>query len=393
MINSIHYSEIIFNCLKQLNLIQTFNKIAVKHFMTIIMAVFMRGYSGKTINFEACSDYHRTTIAHFLNNGKWDTEKLEDILKSCVVSVIYNEAVISGKPVYCVIDDTIASKTKPSSKALHPIENAYFHHSHLKKTYDYGHQAVSVMLSCNGITLHYAFVMYNKSVSKISIAENIAEELPAAPVISYFLCDCWYTSVTVMKKFLLKGFYTVGAVKTNRVIYPAGIKQQIKEFACHIRKSDNDVSLVTAGGREYYVYRYEGKLNGIENAVILLSYPKEAFGVSKALRAFICTNVSLSTPKIMDIYLNRWNIEVFFRQSKKILAVDKYQIRKSQGIQRYWLLMSLTYYICCMCTGKKSTFKQGYDYFSSKIQQEQIKYIYKCGQNNIPLENVFKSIA
>ena len=52
-----------------------------------------------------------------------------------------------------------------------------------------------------------------------------------------------------------------------------------------------------AGGREYYVYRYEGKLNGIENAVILLSYPKEAFGVSKALRAFICTNVSLSTQK------------------------------------------------------------------------------------------------
>ena len=136
MINSIHYSEIIFNCLKQLNLIQTFNIIAIKHFMAIIMAVFMHGYNGKTINFEACSDCHRTTVAHFLNKGKWDTEKLEDILKSSVVSVIYNQAVISGKPIYCIIDDTVASKTKPSSKTLHPIEDAYFHHSHLKKTYD-----------------------------------------------------------------------------------------------------------------------------------------------------------------------------------------------------------------------------------------------------------------
>ena len=34
-----------------------------------------------------------------------------------------------------------------------------------------------------------------------------------------------------------------------------------------------------------YVYRYEGNLNGIENALVLLSYPEKAFGKPKALRA------------------------------------------------------------------------------------------------------------
>ncbi|MCI5508955.1 MAG: hypothetical protein MR436_00585, partial [Eubacterium sp.] len=57
---------------------------------------------------------------------------------------------------------TISSKTKPSSRALHPIEDAYFHQSHLKGKQDYGHQAVAVMLSCNGIVLNYALVMYDK---------------------------------------------------------------------------------------------------------------------------------------------------------------------------------------------------------------------------------------
>ena len=70
------------------------------------------------------------------------------------------------------MDDTIASKTKPLSRALHPIEDAYFHQSHLKKKQDYGHQAVAVMLSCNGIVLNYAFVMYNKSISKIDIVQS-----------------------------------------------------------------------------------------------------------------------------------------------------------------------------------------------------------------------------
>ena len=34
--------------------------------------------------------------------------------------------------------------------------------SFMLKRAKYGHQAVSVMLSCNGIVLNYAFVLYNK---------------------------------------------------------------------------------------------------------------------------------------------------------------------------------------------------------------------------------------
>ena len=41
------------------------------------------------------------------------------------------------------------------------------------------------MLSCNGIVLNYAFVLYNKSISKIDIVQNIAEKLPESPVMSY----------------------------------------------------------------------------------------------------------------------------------------------------------------------------------------------------------------
>ena len=206
------------------------------------------------------------------------------------------------------MDDTIASHTKPSSQALHPIEAAYFHQSHLKGCQDYGHQVVSVMLSCNGIILNYAVILYDKSRSKIQIVQEIAKELPIAPVISYFLCDSWYTSAKVMDSFIQKGFYTIGALKTNRIIYPCGIRQKASEFALHLRKSD-----------------------------------------SKALRIFLSTNVGMSTQEILDTYTKRWPIELFFRQSKSKLALDKYQIRSRQGIQRYWLIMSLVHYLCCTC--------------------------------------------
>ncbi len=339
------------------------------------------------------SEKHRTTIAHFLNHGCWEEAVWEQILKAHVVQTIYEEAERTGKPIICIVDDTITSKTKPSSQAMYPIEAAYFHHSHLKKKQDYGHQAVGVMLACNGIVLHYAIVLYDKSRSKIQIACDIANELPVPPTPSFFLCDCWYSCVKVMDAFLAKGFYTIGALKTNRVIFPSGIKQQIAPFASFIRKTDDNVNLVTVGKRSYYVFRYEGKLNAIENAVVLISYPKDAFGSPRALRAFICTDCSLSTQEILNLYQERWSIEVFFRQAKQRLALDKYQIRTSTGIRRYWLLMSLAFYICCLGTGAFMPLPDGLVAFQTALQKERITYIYQCGVARKPLDHLLAIAA
>ena len=80
--------------------------------MSILLSIFIAGYHGKTTNFAKNSSYHRTTIAHFLNSGKWDDSLLADILKRSVVEIIYSEVLRTGKPVFCIVDDTIASKTK-----------------------------------------------------------------------------------------------------------------------------------------------------------------------------------------------------------------------------------------------------------------------------------------
>ena len=100
------------------------------------------------VNFALCSNHHHTTIGHFLNYGKWKDEVIQNSLKQMVIRVIYQEAKRSGQSIFCIVDNTIASGTKSSSQALHPIENAYFHQSHLKKKQDYGHQAIAVLLSC-----------------------------------------------------------------------------------------------------------------------------------------------------------------------------------------------------------------------------------------------------
>ena len=306
---------------------------------------------------------------------------------------IYGEAERTGTPIYCIVDDTIASKTKPSSRALHPIEDAYFHQSHLKKKQDYGHQAVGMMLSCNGIVLNYAMVLYDKSRTKIQIACDIAAELPEAPVPSFFLCNCWYSCAKVMDAFLTKGFYTIGALKTNRLIFPAGIKRKISQFDPFIHKTDPNVSLATVGKRQYYVYRYEGNLKDLEDVVVLISFPKEAFGVPCALRAFICTDAAFTTQEILDSYLVRWSIEVFFCQAKQNLALDQYQIRSALGIRRFWVLMSTAHLFSCIGSGQILPFHEGFAVMQKAITTERISFIYHCGFSRVPLAHVLALAA
>lgn len=361
--------------------------------MAILIAVFSLGYKGKTVQFAKASSCHRTTVAHFLNKGKWDSDKLEEILKEAVKHIIYEEATRTGKPIYCFVDDTISSKTKPSSQALHPIQDAYFHQSHLKKRQDYGHQAVAVMLSCNGVTLNYATIMYDKKKSKIQIVREIASELPVAPVPSYFLCDSWYTCSKVVAAFRQKGFHTIGAIKTNRLVMLEGDKLQIGQLADAALLAGLNADLVTVGKRQFFVYSFQVEIEGIGEAVILLSYPREALGKASALRAFVCTDTSLSITEILDYYVVRWNIEVFFRNAKQKLAFDKYQIRSSIGIKRFWLIMSLAHFLCCAGTDKTLSFEEGYAHFQTELLKERTEFIYRCGYAHIPLEDVLSLVA
>lgn len=138
--------------------------------------------------------------------------------------------------------------------------------------------------------------------------------------------------------------------------------------------SSNFVHIVFVGSDPgYFILRPWGQTPGI-------SYPEKVFGKPKALRAFLSTDVSLSTDEILSYYVCRWPIEVFFRQCEDKLALDNYQIRSAQGIRRYWLIMSLTHYMCVIGNGESSSFENGHRQICDVIQLEKYRYIFQCAK-------------
>lgn len=133
----------------------------------------------------------------------------------------------------------------------------------------------------NVIELNYAVIIYDKSRSKIQIVCDIAEELQVAPNISYLLCDSWYTCDVVMDAFLKKSFYTIGALKTNRVIYPMEIKQKISEFALYMRSSDKDVHLVTVASVNTTSNATRADYTALKTLLCLSAIPREPSAIQR----------------------------------------------------------------------------------------------------------------
>ncbi|MEW4237287.1 transposase, partial [Bacillus thuringiensis] len=287
------------------------------------------------------------------------------------------------------VDDTVCEKTKPSSQAIFGMQGAGFHHSHTKGKRVWGHERVEQTLRCGGVIFPYQFQRYeSKQESKIQIACNLLKTLPNCSLPRYLLIDSCYPAQELLETALQTGNHVISGIKTNRIIYPYGIRQSIKDFAKHVRKEETD--LVTVGHSSYYVYRYEGKLNMIENAIVLLCWEATNLMTSENMRAFLSTDVSLSNKQIMQYYSKRWAVETYFRTMKVNLSLNRYQVRSTKALDRLWKLLNCSATICMLI--EKSSLTVSIHQWQKKTKNSWIEFIYTAAKAEESLNMIQKQL-
>lgn len=217
-------NEMIINYMENLNLHKTYSVPTLKHISEYLTAMALKGYNGKMTDIAEYSDCHRTTIGYFFNTAKWNDKHLAQILHSEVVYKIEKAQRISNKPIIVSVDDTVSCKKKPSSKAKLPIEGASFHHSHLLGKQVWGHQVLASMIKCDDLELNFDIHHYDKKQSKIDYVIGMAKTLPKPLITSYATFDSWFTCPKVIDALETQGYHCIATLKTNRIIYPQGIR-------------------------------------------------------------------------------------------------------------------------------------------------------------------------
>ena len=309
----------------------------------MVIGLAMKGNQSRTTDFAELNQCCRTTYGHFLSAGKWNETKVSEKQRQEGFRVVSQLAVESGAPVYLSIDDTVVEKKKPSSKAKRPMEGTGWHYSHLEGKQVFGYQIFGAHISTGNTALCYELRRCcPESGAKIDMAVQLLDALPetGAPVIA--LMDSWYTCQRLWDKVVEKGITMIGALKSNRILYPDGKRCPASEYALSL--PNGQYHLVKVGGHEYWIHRYEGALNGIGHAAVLLSYPKNAFGKGQALRLFLCSDPSFSDDEILSHYTHRWKIEIMFKQHKMYLGLKSFMVRSAKAIDRLLVILPIAHF-------------------------------------------------
>ena len=390
----LNQNETIINYISELNLPYSS---AIKNHMVNIVSGIIVTEGSKTISSvhnKITCNRDRSTGSRFLSSYSWNHEYVTQERIFHAISEISNTCEDSDVG-FLIIDDTLTKKNTSTKK----IEGLDFHNSHADGNKPkWSHCLVTSHYKINDYSIPLDFRQYHRKESskklskkfldKNELAMELINEFTPVTKNNYLLVDSWYTSAKILLHGLINGCHTIGRIKSNRVIYPAGIKTNVKKFSSYIRT--NETSLVTASNNKYYVYRYEGKLNDIENVVVLISWTKNDLSDNPAF--IISTDVSLDNKTIISYYEKRWDIEVSYRYHKTALGFDEFQIQSLKSIHRYWSMIFLTYTfleIFRVKCEKLYKFKNIGDvilHFRNNYLVKIVSFAHECADNGIDLQ-------
>jgi len=279
-----------------------------------------------------------------------------------------------------------------------PIYGCGFYRSHLKNKMVYGQQFVGCMLRVGDLVLPYDIVLYEKATdasipvkSKISIVEDLIKSLPTPPHGGFVLTDSWYSCKTIFDTCKKTGYHFIGGLKSNRLIFPRGYRKKgikISKFAQSLKPSD--FNFVTVGEHKYYAYTYLGRINGYSKVKIIITYPMGAFGIPKAMKAFISTDIQMNPRQLIIHYMKRWPIEVFFREANRYLGMKTAQVRSKKSVIRYQYVLMLTYIFCGMkVSNGKIILGSQRCIHRQAIEKFKITWAYQQGQKNTDIADVY----
>lgn len=296
----------------------------------------------------------QSNINRFINRAPWKVQWLNRVRWQWVCEQItavlptsarsLTKAPVTG---YLVIDDTMVEKTGKKMAGL------AWHYSHTEGRTIWGHCYVTALYVIAGFAYPVQVLLYQSQKtcqeqgirfkSKIDLAaEIIANFKPVPGTRTVVLFDSWYSSETLIKSALSRGFEVTCALKSNRVIYKrTGCKRT--EGISLTNLTTSIVHPVTVNNRTYRVRRLEGYIKGNLKATILTT--EAPAQNTKYLAHFNPREGSkpLSSEAILNHYVNRWPIETFHRNAKQLLGFNDYRLRSIKGIKRYLEILLIAY--------------------------------------------------
>jgi len=262
---------------------------------------------------------------------------------------------------YLIGDDSTLAK--PKGKRM---EGVGHHYSSTAAARVRGHSLVQGLYVLVGRRCPLAPQLYQqKSVcaargipfqSKIDLMEqHIRTFAPVAGTRTHVLLDSWYGAKRLWKAARDRGFLITTGLKANRALRVPDPEaeggwrwQPFAEYAASLpadaftlmewpRQGDNPDE-----PRQVYVPVVQTRVRSLYRCQLLIARPALDAPAS-ATRYWASSDLDAAVTTLLDHIAARWNVEVFFSDTKDLLGLDQYQLMTTTAIVRFWTLVLAAY--------------------------------------------------
>ncbi len=286
---------------------------------------------------------------------------------------------IGGRQVdFLAFDDTHHRRTGPA------LEGAGYHYVHSAQRTQWGHCLVTAVYVSGDYAFGYSCDPYVRQVDVAALnarweqagktqrltfrskTELVVAQLeafqplrPGRPV--FVLLDSWYVNQQIVRAARAKQLDWCGMLKSNRVVHLLEIALETGEILGE-RKTDVAALLgeetgerqqerfgvgpaqqeFRVGKRLFQATAYRGQLPQIGLVQVVVVREQYEPGRFSPWVALASNRLDLSAAELVEVYLQRWAIEVLHRDLKQNLGLTDCQMRSLVGTQRHYALAFLS---------------------------------------------------
>ena len=324
-----------------------FTKPQFNHFSNLITGTIVS--DNKTIQEinDCFAEKDQSNLNRFVNSSDWDAEEVNDIRISQAKKMPLKKGII-------ILDPSMLHKTGKH------MEKVNYHYSGTTKKKELGHLLVNCFFTDgkHRFPVKSDFYLRDEDADKEhpfkTSREICMEQLDysVSKKIPFWLvmADAGLYSDFMIKKIKsLKKKYVIGIRITNKFTIN-NREKRINASDYFDTITDLDFNTHIIGGEVYHLHTKEIYTRGIGKERLLISYKD---GDEDVIKIYTTNVLDKSDEEMMEILLERWEIETLHRDAKQHLGLEDYQLRKFGGIQKVVLAVLVAYTLLALCLHQK----------------------------------------
>ncbi|MFQ6030352.1 MAG: transposase [Dehalococcoidia bacterium] len=353
---------------------RVFSRPQFQHFVTVLLGLLasperrtLRGLLQPTVGTRSLS-----AVSRFLSAAPWIPGRLAQAwvarFRQQLLPLIQAErqrlrAQRSGRrgrpprprvPAFLIFDDSTIAK-HVQGKPPRCMQGVGQHYSTTQRKVVEGHSLVAGLLVVLGRRCPLVLRLYRQKRvaqaegkpfrSKVElVTEAIGEFQPLAGTVTHVLVDAWYTCRGVWRAAAERGFLFTGGLRTNRWLRLAGPegwrKVRLSTYVAGLQPQD--FVPVDWRGRTMaahlvrtYVYHL-----GACQVLVVKERPQAA---ADTARCYVTSDLKADVAAVAGYAAQRWDIETWLEDTKRLLGLDHYQVTSDIAMERYWHLVACCY--------------------------------------------------